>query len=109
MASAALAVDGVAGDEIALVDGEAAPLKAGAVADDALERGLEARMAADIADAAMPEPGDMIDQFAHRFAIVDADLIERGIGRAVDQDAWEPRRAQIGERAPLRVGARGAG
>ena len=77
-----------------------------AVADDALERGLKPRMAADIADAAMPEPGDIIDQLAHRLAIVDADLIERRIGRAIDQDARQPRRVQIDKRAALRVGAR---
>ena len=96
----------VAGDEIALVERKSEPREAVAVADDALERRLETRMAADIADAAMPEAGDIIDQFAHRLAIVDADLIERGIERPVDQDARQPRRLQIGERAPLGVGAR---
>ena len=67
----------------------------------------KARMAADIADAAMPEPGDMVHQRVHRLAIVDADLIERGIGRAVDQNAREPRFPQIAKRAVFRVGARG--
>ncbi len=66
----------------------------------------KARMAADIADAAMPEPSDMVHQRAHRLAIVDADLIERGIGRAVDQNAGEPRRPQIAKRAAFKVGAR---
>ena len=61
-------------------------------------------MAADIADAAMPEAGDVIDQLAHRVAIVDADLIERRIWRTVDQDARQTGLAQIGERTALRVG-----
>ena len=95
-----------ASDEIALVELKAQPLEAQAVADDALERGLEARMAGDIADRAVAKRGDMVDQFAHRLAIVDADLIERGVGGAVDQDAREPRRPQIAKRAALGVGAR---
>ena len=63
-------------------------------------------MAADIADAAMPEARDMFDQRLHRLAIVDADLIERGVGRAIDEHAGQAGVAQIGERAAFRIGAR---
>jgi hypothetical protein len=54
----------------------------------------------------MPEASDMVHQLAHRLAIVDADLIERRVRRAVDQNAGELRCSQISECASFGVGAR---
>ena len=50
--------------------------------------------------------GHALDEFAHGVAIVDADLIESRVGHAVDEHAREPRLAEIGQRAALRIGAR---
>ena len=48
----------------------------------------------------------MIDQCTHGFPVVDADLVERGVQRAVDEHARQANVPQIGERATCGIGAR---
>ena len=88
-------------------DRKTQPREAVAIAGDAFPRGLKARRPSNIADAAMPEAQNIIDQFRHGLAVVDADLIEARIEHAVDEHARDAGLTEKVQARPGGLAARG--
>ena len=104
-AAAAAAVGGSgAGHQIAGFSRKLESLETVVIALNALKRRLEIGVASNVADAPMPQAGDMIDQGAHRLPVINPDLIEGRVGCAIDQHARNAGIAEVGDRSALRVG-----